>query len=392
MNMSIKAIISVIVVISVIIFSIVGITHQEAQETLVVQSPTGSLTVYNTPGWHFLPFSKITAYPKRSSYDFKTPIRFNDGGTASMSGSIQYEIPSDDKTLVNLHSKYGSSEALKNQLVSRVVDKAIFMSGPLMSSRESYAEKKPKLVNDIEDQISNGTYMTRQKDTKLADPITGVEKTVTVVDIVKDEKGLPIRQEDAVFAPFGIKTFNFTVTEIDYDAAIEKQIRAQQQITMDVQTAIADAKKAEQQALTVAKQGEAEATKAKWQQEVLKAQAVTEAQQRLEVAQLETKQAEQYKQKKILEADADAEYKKRVMQADGALQQKLDAYIKVNNAYATAIASYKGQWVPSVVLGSSGANGNGTTGAQTLVEMLTAKTAKEIALDLNVQSGNAAAK
>lgn len=386
MNISIKTISITAIIFVLFLFSIFGIVHQDAQESLVVQSPTGSMTVYTTPGWHYLPFSKITAYKKRSSYDFKTPIRFNDGGTASMTGSIQYEIPSDEKTLIDLHSKYGSPEALKNQLVSRVVDKAIFMSGPLMSSRESYAEKKPKLVNDIEDQISHGTFMTRQKDTKIADPITGVEKTVTIVDIVKDEKGMPIRQEDAIFAPFGIKTFNFTVTEIDYDAAIEKQIRGQQQITMDVQTAIADAKKAEQQALTVAKQGEAEATKAKWQQEVIKARAVTEAQQRLEVAQLETKEAEQYKLKKILEADADAEYKKRVMQADGALQQKLDAYTKVNEAYANAISKYTGQWVPSIVFGNNGSNGN--SGAQALVDMLTAKTAKDLALDMHIQTGN----
>ena len=39
-----------------------------------------------------------------------------------------------------------------------------------------------------------------------------------------------------------------------------------------------------------------------------------------------------------------------VMQADGALQQKIDAYIKVNERYAEALEKQK--WVPEVVMGS----------------------------------------
>lgn len=389
MNIPMKLIGIVVAFVLATIFTLSGIVHQDAQEMLVAQSPTGAITVYKTPGWHFVPFSKTTMYPKRSSYEFKTPIRFNDGGQAMMTGSIQYEIPTDEKALIDLHSKYGSAEALNNQLVSRVVDKAIFMSGPLMSSRESYAEKKPKLVNDVEDQITHGIFMTRQKDTKMADPITGIEKTVTIVDTVLDDKGLPRRQEDPILAPFGIRTFNFTIAEIDYDKTIEAQIRSQQQITMDVQTAIADAKKAEQEALTVAKQGEAAAAKSKWEQEVLKAKAVTLARQQLEVAELATKEAEQFKQQQILKADGEAEYKRRIMLADGALQQKLAAWVQVQSAYAKAIGEYKGQWVPTTVLGGSTTGGAGNTnGAQTLVDMLTAKTARDLSLDMSVPEGN----
>jgi len=380
----IKTIASAVVVGLIVLFGLVGTTHQDAQEILITQSASGALTVYTTPGWHFAPFSKTTYYDRRSSYEFQSPIRFNDGGQATMKGSIQFEIPTDEKTLIDLHSKYGSQDALKTQLVQRVVDKAVFMSGPLMSSRESYAEKKSMLVSDVEDQIARGVYQTRQHEVKTVDPITGAEKTVTNVEIVTDEKGLPRRQEEAVLTPFGIRTFNFTIAEIDYSKDIEAQIASQQKITMDVQTAIATAKQAEQRALTAAKEGEANAAKARWEQEVIKAKAVTAAQQELEVAKLATQKAEQEKQAIILKAEGESEYKRKIITADGALQQKLAAYIEVNKNYANAISAYKGNWVPTTVFGGT-TNAGG--GAQDLLNLLTAKTAKELSLDTTVSSG-----
>lgn len=359
-----------------------GIVHQDAQELLVAQSPAGTMTVYNTPGWHLMPLSKTTFYPRRASYEFKVNTRFNDGGTADAVGSIQYEVPTDEKSLIDLHSKFGSAESLEKQLVAKVVDKAIFMSGPLMSSRESYAEKKGMLVNTIEDQITHGVYQTRQHDVKVADAITGADKTVTTVEIVTDTNGTPKRQEESILIAFGLKTFNFTISDIEYSSEIKTQIKNQQDITMQVQTSIASAKQAEQRALTVAKEGEADAAKAKWDQEVIKAKAVTEAQQRLEVAVLNTKEAEQAKQAMLLKADGEAEYKRRIMVADGALAQKLAAYVQVQSAYATAISNYKGNWVPTTVMG--GENGNSANGAQTLIDLLSAKTAKDLSLDLSV--------
>lgn len=366
------------------------VEHLDAQEVMVIQSLSGKLTVYDTPGYHPQWFGKVTKYPRRSSYEFQAPIRFNDGAQAKMHGSIQFEIPTDAPTLITLHSKFGSAQTLQGQLVERVIDKAIYMSGPLMSSKESYAEKRNALITYVEDQITHGVYQTRQHDVKTTDPITGVEKTITAVEIVADDKGMPRRQEDPILTPFGIKTFNFTISELNYDATVEAQIRGQQQITMDVQTAIATAKKAEQQAITVAKEGEAAAAKAKWEQEVIKAKAVVEAQQALEVAQLDTKKAEQEKMAKILRAEGESEYKRKIIVADGALEQKLAAYKEVQAAWAQAFAEYKGPaLVPAVVMAPREGAASGGTGAQALIDMLSAKTARDLALDLSIPSGSA---
>ena len=69
------------------------------------------------------------------------------------------------------------------------------------------------------------------------------------------------------------------------------------------------------------------------------------------------------------------------MQADGALQQKIDAYIKVNERYAQALEKQK--WVPEVVMGSQGSqSGNAATDMMNLLMM---KTARDLNLDMQMK-------
>jgi hypothetical protein len=351
---------------------------------MVVQSPVkGTLKWYIDAGVKYQGFGKVTKYPKREIYEFQTSVRFNDGGHGTMKGSVSYELPSDPKNLTEIHMKFGSIKTLEAQLVATIVNKSIYMTGPLMSSKESYAEKRNYLIQYVEDQIQNGVYKTISKEIKTTDPMTGAEKNVTVVEICLKNM-IPERQEEAAMNVFGIKTFNFAINELPYDPAVENQIKGQQQLMMDVQTAIAAAKKAEQNAITVAKEGEANAAKAKWEQEVIKAQAVTEAQQKKEVASLEKDAAEFEKKKQILLGEGEAERKKLVMAADGALEKKLDAWVNVNKAYAEAIQGYSGSWVPSIVMGG---DNKSASGANDLINLLTAKTAKDLSLDVGVPKG-----
>jgi hypothetical protein len=204
-------------------------------------------------------------------------------------------------------------------------------------------------------------------------------KTVTIVRPKVNDKGIVEVQEASTVTAFGIRTYNLAINSIAYDQQVEEQIKQQQQAIMAVQTAMANAKKADQDRLTVEKQGEANAAKAKWEQEVKKAQAVTEAQQKKEVAQLELDTAELTKQAAIKRAEGDAEARKLVMAADGALEKKLAAYVEVQKAYAEVLG--KQPLVPQVVMGgSSGSAGSG----QAFMDILQAKAARDLALDLGM--------
>lgn len=368
----------VVVAIVFLMFSGKMFENVDATEIMVVQSPmSGKLSWYTTQGIKWQGLGKVTSYQKRTSYEFETQVRFNDGGHGTMKGSVQWEMPLSDQLLTVLHQQYGSPEAIQAQLIEKVVNKSVYMTGPLMSSKESYAEKRNYLINYVEDQISNGVYRTVQHEVRIVDPITQQEKSAIVVDI-QMTNNVPQRQEESALTHYGIKTSNFAINSLVYDETVEKQIQQQQQIAMDVQTAIAESRKAEQRKLTNEQQGMADAAKAKWDQEIVKAKVVTEGEQKLAVARLDNETAEQYRQATLKRADADAGYRKQVMAADGALQQRLDAYKYVAQVNADAIKNYKGNWVPGVQMAGSGTSGTGLS----LLEIMAAKAAKELGVDV----------
>lgn len=372
-----------------------------AEDILVVQSPIkGTLTVHVTPGLKYQGFGRITFYPKRDMYEFDgetmvvdgmeytgSKIRFNDGATAVVSGSVQFDYPLDRENILRLHEKYASPQVLRQQLVEVVVDKAIFMTGPLLSSKESYSERRTDLINWAEDQINNGVYRTQQADIQEFDAMTGETRVVTVATIITDEEGIPLRQEDPQLAIFGIVPRNFAPTDIVYTKRVREQIATQQENIMAVETAIAEAKEAEQRTITVEQQGMANAATAKWEQEVRKATAVTLAQQNLEVARLSRQAAEETKQKDILLGQGEAERKRLVMGADGALTQKLETYENVMGMWATAFQNFGGPLVPSVVMGGNGEGQQAGGSAIAFMNMLTIQAARELAVNVKVGPG-----
>ena len=393
------------------------IETKQPDDILVIQSAySGDLTWYKgTESWVWQIWGESTVYKKRDIYEFdkwidstdpKVPgkctngidVRFNDGGHGTICGSIQFEMPMDDVNLAKIHTKFKGQAAVKRALIETITGKSVYMSGPLMSSRESYAEKRTSLLFYIEDQIQHGVYRTIQTEKHVKDSITGADKTATVVDLVLDKDGKPERQEIAVLDEFGIKAFNFAIRRLPYDDTVEKQIQEQQKITMEVQTSIADAKKAEQQTLTVTEQGKKKAAEAKWTQEAIKATEVTKAEQEKavaitggertrEVAKLNKEAAEFYKQEQILRGEGDSTNRRLVMQANGALEQKLATYEAVMAKFAVEFGKQK--WVPEVQMGGGGTSGG--SAVSTMIETLNVPVLKQLGLDMKMESQRRAA-
>jgi len=374
LNLSIKKITLIVfsVIALVVAISYSGKMYEEngAGEILVIQHPiSGQLDVYTAPGTYSQYLGTATHYKKRSQVwfsklinqgdttDQSIKIRFNDGGHAQVSGSCAVELPTDVTSVIKLHTMFGSQESVEHDLVETIIQKSIYMTGPLMSSKESYAEKRNDLISYIEDQSANGVYRTTQTDEKQLDPLTNAEKIVTVVKITTDKNGKFLRQE--LFSPiaqYKIKLSNLSINAIDYDANVEKQIADQQKLTMQVQTAIANSKKAEQDALTAEQTGKADAAKAKWDQEVIKAKLVTEAQQQKEVAALAAQTAILDAQKTRTDADAES-YKNAKLVAAG-LSPIDRAEYEMNTKIGIANALGKITLPSTYMSGANGGNGN----------------------------------
>ena len=335
-------------------------------EIVIIQSAfTGKISINTSPGPVMQNFGTATHYKKSNQFWFSSKsdegnredqsikIRFNDGGHAQISGSVRWYMPSDEKAILKIHTDFGSQQAVEQQLIRQVVTKAVYMTGPLMSSKESSAEKRNDLLSFIEDQCINGVYRTKQEDIKVHDDLMNTDKTITVVKIV-EKNNVPLRQEVSAVKIYNVSLQGLALNSIDYDTEVENQIKVQQQAYMQVQTAIANSKKAEQDAITTELQGKAAAAKAKWEQEVIKAQAVTQAQQQKEVAELEAQTALLQAQK--VRTDADAEYYKNSKMVSAGLTPQQKAQFEMDTKIGVAEAISKIQLPATYVSGTGGGN------------------------------------
>lgn len=384
------------------------VTWVDAGEVDVIQSPVdGTLKVVTEPGPTWNGMGSVKPYARRRQLIFECPgvkrevktgaclskdpdtsiqVRYNDGGHAWVSGIVSWEMPLGAPAVVRLHKEFGSDEAIDRQLVLPAIVKAFYLTSPLMSSTESYASRRTEFLQLFEDQLRNGVYKTRTVQVKEKDPISGEERTVSKVELIMDDKGVPVRAEDSAFKIYGISILPATITHLDYDPEVETQIGKQRDAVLSVQEAQANAKKAEQDAITAQKNGEAKSAVARAEQEAIKATEVTQAEKQRDVAKLQQEAAVFTKQRDILLGEGEAERKRLTMNADGALQQKIDAFVKINGFYADAFKNHQGALVPSVVMGG---NGNGQTagsGAQAFMDLFAAKTAHDLSLDLSLPS------
>lgn len=376
----------------------------DAKEIMVIQSPfSGELAVYTEPGMKWQGWGTVTKYPRRDQYSFSSsksqgekgdqsiPTGFNDGGKGNVSGVVSWEMPLKPDAVVRLHKEYGSFRAIDQQLIRPMLEKVIFSAGATMSSIESSSERKPEIPQMVDDQLQNGPYLTTVSLQTQKDSLTSQDKTVRVVTIAADKvTGKPLRASASTIKEYGITLMPVTINDITYSPEVTKQITDRQQSMQAVQLSIASAAKATQDAITTEQQGKATAAKAKWEQESVNAKEIALAEKGLTVAQFAAKTAAQFKQEQILIGEGEAARKRLVMEADGALDNKLKAYVEVNKAYADAIQNAApGAWTPAVVMGSSGSAGGG---AQALIEMMSAKYAKELGIDMGVVRGNTAKK
>lgn len=371
---------------------------------------TGDLEVFDSPGWKTQMFGNLTWYDRSrqlwfshdqsqgGEVDLSLPIRFSDGGTARISGSLRYDLPSGDK-LLELHKRYKNMNAIETELLIPAIQKAVQLSGPIMTSKESAAARRADLLSIIEDQIINGVYKSKKDRIEITDLSTGTNKFVDVMVPITDPSapnGIA-RVEISPIKAAGILIHAIAINDIRYDKSVEDAIQAQYALEMQVQTAIAKTNTANQEALTAKAVGEANATKAEWEEkekairiQVQAENAATvakiEADKRLEVAKLDKLTAEKEKEAMVLRASGEAESQERLaearkkqMLADGALDKKLDAYIKVNQAYADALQHIQ---LPTVMLNSGGTNSNGSSPANELIEMIRVKTAMDLGKDI----------
>lgn len=363
---------------------------------------TGKMSAHMTPGMYGQFFGDIQVWPVSDTFTFTTsnhpmPIRFNDGSQSRAEGSVRVFMPRDGEQAIELITRLGfkSPEAIQEQLVYPHLGRVLRLTSNLMSAKESFNEKRADFDAMAFDQLLYGVYKTQTKVKKEEDLVTGKKRTKEYKVILRDKEGNAQREKNPI-AGTGITFGAFRITSIKYSDAVKKQIEEQRKAVMEVETAIANSKRAEQDAKTIKMQGIAKVTEAQYEKEQEKIRAVVDAQKEkevaelmaqknLEVAKLEKLAAAETKQQLILLGDGEAYRKNKVFEADGALAQKLETYENVSEMYAGAMENYQGNWVPHIQMGAN-QSGDGNQG-NTLIELLTTKTALDLGLDPRIAKG-----
>ena len=380
---------------------------------------TGTMSAKMTPGIYCQCLGSVNTWPKAQTFFFtkdsdegsrgdqSIEVRFVDGSLADISGTLRIALPTNSKQAIDLIDVHGylSYNDVEQRLVLPVVRKALRLTANMMTARESYAEKRVDFDFWVWDQVQNGVYKTEEEGRMVKDPITGEESYKKFKVIKTDDNGTPLRHENPLDG-LGITLANFEVKSYEYSKKVKEQIAAQQEALMRVATAAAEAKAAEQNEKTAEAQGKEAVTKAKYAQEEEKIKAVVAAQQEKEVAELNAQKeknvaetaavrdkevaklakeaAEFTKQKDILLGEGEAKRKTLVMEADGALEQKLRAWVEVQTVYAKEFG--KQRWVPEIQMG--GASAEGGNRAAMMMEILSIQAAKQLGLDMNIKAGD----
>lgn len=332
---------------------------------------SGGMSAKMTPGIWMQVFSDMGTWPKAETFFFiadkeegekidqSIEVRFNDGSICNISGTMRILMPTSEQQAIKLVTDlgYATYRDLEAKLLLPTVRNALRLTANFMTARESYSEQRPEFVNWSWDQIQNGLYETKKETRKILDVLSGDSITKTFKVPREDSTGTRFYQKNPLKGT-GIRLANFEIKQFVYKGKVNEQIEKQQEAFMAVATAKADAEKAEQESITEEAQGKKRVMTAKYKEEEAKVTAVVKAEQKRDVAKLEKEAAVFTKQKEILLGQGEAERKKLVMFADGALKQKLDTYEKVMATWADA---YSKRAVPHMIMGGGGSGTDGQT-------------------------------
>ena len=383
----------------------------------VVQYPSGTIYVKFTPGIYTQWFGHTETYPDIITYDFDkmddkdteavsiqqkgVPVRYQDGGTGTVYGKARFDLPDDEVSMISLHKAFRTGTGVAFKLIKPVTEEAMNLTAGLMSSEEAYTEKRGTYTQWARDQVQSGKYKTRLE-TKVEKEIgTDREVVKNVPVIAYGEDGLPIHLDNDL-KTYSVTVSGYQVVDWDFEDKTLAQIAAKREATMGIITAKANADRAKQDAITAEATGQKNVMEAKYRKEVVKEEAVVDARQKKEVAvigaqqlvdvaekgKLEAEQkklaAVEYKQEQTLRGEGDAAYKQAVIEADGALAQKLDTYKAVMAKFAEEFGKQK--WVADVQMtGGTGAGGGNE--AANLINLLTATALKDLGLDMSIRGG-----
>jgi len=347
-------------------------------------------------------------------------IMFLDQVDADAMAAVRFRLPTESTTFLTMAHEYRTPENLLRVALIPSFQETLQATASLMSAEDYYSGGRTEFINEFENQMQNGVYIVKRKEVlrdsikrqtseadasnpDVQDEFGDQQKTVFVVEkLLNVETGLPLRKEQK-FTLYGITVHEARVTnmkpnakfvgrmEQKQEASAMRAIAREQKVQEEEQRLLAiargDREVAERQAAMKVEQIEA-TTKA----ETRKKETLIEAERRKQEAEIQEQTAKILLSKAKVDAEAvkvaaDAEsYRKaKILSADNALAQKLDAEIEIQGIWADAFAK---RAVPQNVFGAG--DGGTPVGSdmevKNFMQLMTLDAAKRLNYERSLQT------
>lgn len=312
-------------------------------------------------------------------------LLFLDNVNAEISATARFRIPTGEEDFLKLVEEYRTPANFINQELIPAFQNTLDATTGLMRAEDYYSGSKSEFQIAFREQMENGIYKVIRKEVKeqvvgrnsgtneSLDTESGPDtKTNIIVEVIEDENGFPVTRPQN-FSNFGVQLVSARIIKVEPNASFRERMKLSQDSSAARSLARNDRLKEEEKRLFAIAEGErivaeekakAEALQIKLQTEAETAADLTiiKARENLAKEKLSLEQAQVQLEKKRLDAeslklaaDAEAYAKAAVIEADGALDKKLNALVEIHKAYAAALSQMP---VPQTVIGGSTETGN----------------------------------
>ncbi len=409
-----------VVIVAVVLIALVvgGIGKNEAPNWQVIQGFGGKISIRDKAGWYPKWFATVTTYPRFVSARLnddpsdgeasKESIRttFNDGGTAQISTDVRYSTPASEASRKLFHQQFSGNIVNATIAVKSHLTNCIKATGPLMSASENQSSRKAEYTQLVWNQLEKGLYKMKrvevevEVDAEMALTTTDTKMVITpsktkevriTTDLLLDKDGQPLIAKESPLIGYDINIVQFSVTGTDYDPQTLEQFATKKQSYLAAEQSKADREKEKQERLNIIEKGLREVAEAQAAGNVLKEQAVVEAQMKAEVAlqaklEAETKALmalsvtttqKEEAQIKLDMAKLDAQAIVELAKAErqkielaGALTELEQAQIDAQVQIATNVAEHLSKIpVPLITMGGGGSGEGGGSMLQDLIQI-----------------------
>ncbi len=395
------------VILLILLLIINPLSVNDAGNRTVVERTNGELKVQFASGVFYAGFfAKETEWPNqisvlyndaKANYDEMQDngieigiigIMFSDATTANVKGITQYILPSDEQDMLLIHTTHRTPQSLVSKRLAPYTKECLQSSAQLMTSEKHYGGGRAQMAQDFLSQLKDGVYLLSVEEKIIYDSLEKDKKRIYQTQMQLDAKTkLPKRKVSSV-KEYGISVADAALTDVTYQSKVSEKLNK----IIDATTKLAISKQnlmtAQQEMLTSKALGEKELVDIEYEQKQEQTKQVVAAQTKVLVAEQDKQQQRIAYEGSILEAkkikelaNAEAYAKKAVMIADGALEKKIAAYIQIQGFWAEAFGKYTGDITPTYMMGSS-YSPNSYNGAQNFMDLMTAKTARDLNLDM----------